>query len=92
MKEIREYGISTDNQPRDIIMPEGSEILTVYVRHGSPTLLALVDPIAKKIVRRFHAVGTGAEIAPQTEHYVGSFQLYGGAFMFHLIETKQEAQ
>jgi hypothetical protein len=73
-----------------IDMPEGGEVLTVQVQRGDVNLWARVDPKATKVQREFFVVGTGHErddIHGDCTRYVGTFQLQGGALVFHLFEV-----
>jgi hypothetical protein len=70
-----------------IEMPEGAEILTVQTQHGEPCIWALVNPAAKKEKRYFWVFGTGHNVPVEAERkYIGTFQLEGGALVFHLFE------
>lgn len=68
-------------------MPQGAQILCVQVQHDTPTIWALVDTSMPFEKREFHTYGTGHEI-PDSEilAYVGSWQLHGGAYVFHTFE------
>lgn len=73
-------------------MPRGAEILTVQVQHGKPQIWAKVDPTAPVESRRFALFGTGHRIPDEREsehalRYVGTFQVDGGALVFHLFEA-----
>lgn len=70
-------------------LPEGSRLLSVQAQHDIPQLWALVDAEQKRLERRFFRVaGTGHPISepPDRLRHVGSFQLIGGALVFHLFE------
>lgn len=70
-----------------IDMPIGAEILSVQTQHGQPHLWALVDTMLPNERRLFRLFGTGHSIDDSGElKYVGSFQLSGGALVFHLFE------
>jgi hypothetical protein len=69
-----------------IEMPKGAEILTVQVQSGLAFIWALVDPGAEKENRYFDLYGTGHLIDMSIERwYIGTFQLYQGALVFHLF-------
>jgi hypothetical protein len=51
-----------------------------------PAVWAEVDPETPPQRRRFLTFGTGHPIAVGGLHYVGSYQLAGGAFVGHVYE------
>ena len=68
-------------------IPAGAKLLHVATQHGQPCLWACVDTEHEPIPYRFWLRGTGHEIAV-TRHgaaYLGTFQLEGGALVFHLF-------
>lgn len=70
-------------------MPRGAQILDVQVQHGTPQMWALVDPEAPVERRQFRLAGTGHRVemyGDQQPKHVGTFQLDGGALVFHLFE------
>lgn len=67
-------------------MPEEAHLLTLQVQQGVPTLWAQVNPEAPVVRRIFQWVGTGQK-APADGTYVGTVQLQGGQFVFHLYEV-----
>lgn len=71
-----------------IEMPAASQILTLQVQHGVPTLWAQVNPKSSVVTRVFQWVGTGTE-APSGSRYVGTVQMRGGDFVFHLYEVSR---
>jgi len=69
----------------ELEMPVGARVLAVQTQNHSPFMWALVDPDAPKEQRRFRIVGTGHPA--HDEPYLGTFQLQGGSFVFHLFEV-----
>lgn len=73
--------------PRDeftIEMPQGAQPLSVDTQGGQPQLWCLVDPGAPMELRRFFVRGTGHDAAGMQNHrFLGTFQLQGGALVFH---------
>lgn len=70
-----------------ITMPTRSRLLSVQVRNGVPCVWALVDPTAELVERRLRVFGTGHPVdvgggCP----FVGTFQLHGGALVFHVFD------
>ncbi len=73
---------------RVIEMPRHARVLTVQVQHGTPYLWVLVNPDAATAPRIFRVFGTGhpVEFPEDDGDYVGTFQLQGGALVFHVFE------
>lgn len=70
----------------DVKMPTVSVVLALQVQHDVPTLWAMVDPKTSVVTKTFEWVGTGQEV-PYGGKYVGTIQLHGGEFVFHLYEV-----
>lgn len=74
-------------------MPAGSLLLSCQMQHDRPCLWALVDPEAVTVTRDFRLAGTGHSIAPPEPGYrlayVDTFQVSGGALIFHLFEITE---
>lgn len=68
-----------------IDMPEGAQVLGVQMQHDHPYIWALVDPQRPLAPRTFALFGTGHGFDPCGLAYVGTFQMHGGAFVFHLF-------
>jgi hypothetical protein len=86
MKTIWKFPLETES----IMMPAGAEILTCQMQRGCPCLWALVEPYAPPAPRRFHVIGTGWEIPPETlegSRYVSTFQQPDG-LVFHVFEAQ----
>ena len=69
-------------------MPFGARVLTIQTQNGKPCLWALVEPGSSPILRKFRIVGTGHEFDGKGE-YVGTFQLMGGALVFHVFDVSE---
>lgn len=69
----------------EVELTVGAQTLCVQLQKGRPCVWVKLDPNAPKIVRRFHIVGTGHTL-PESCCYVGTFQLEGGALVFHVFE------
>jgi hypothetical protein len=68
-----------------IKMPVGYQFLCVQTQSETPCLWALVDDRADKISVEIITHGTGhpcMDIGPK--QYIGSYQLEGGALIFHV--------
>jgi hypothetical protein len=75
-----------------ISMPKGAKVLSVQAQHDAPMVWAIVQPDADKETRRFVVFGTGHPIAHHdidvvASRFVGTFQMSGGALVFHLFEA-----
>ena len=66
-------------------MPVGAKVLTVDMQGANPAMWVLCDPTAKLETRRFRVAGTGHNIDYPVS-YIGTFQMRGGALVFHLFE------
>ena len=69
-------------------IPKGSKVLTVQAQGNVPMIWVLVDPEALTVKIPFLLLATGSEIPGdiRCHYYIGSFQLNGGALVFHLFE------
>ena len=95
MKVIWKYEIKVDDTFR-LYMPKGSKVLTVQVQRGVPYLWAEVEqPVIEeppqKVAEKpdekiYHCYETGHPIEETNLQYIGTFQLRGGALVFHLYE------
>ena len=86
MRQIWKYEIeATDSQ--EIVMPGVSvRMLDVQIQNGVPCLWALVEPGGPKSTIRLATYGTGHEVdSLGPDLYVGTFQLEGGALVFHVF-------
>jgi hypothetical protein len=90
MRSVWKFPIPLEDHPT-IPMPVGAVPLHVGVQRGEPFLWALVDP--QERARRhyqFRLAGTGHGIEDHHFSYdhlthVGTFQMEGGALVFHLF-------
>lgn len=85
MKRIFKYPLETTDQ-QVIHMPRDAGPLCVQVQQSGPCLWAMVDdtePIEPRTVR---VIGTGHPIPDAIGLiYVGTYQLCGGALVFHVF-------
>lgn len=65
-------------------MPKGAEVLYVASQNDIPCIWCKVDADSPSENRLFRLVGTG-EVCPDGQ-YVGSVQIQGGDFIFHIFE------
>ena len=76
-----------------IKMPPGSEIVHVECQREQPCLWAIVDLNRTEEdpeFRVFGVFGTGHVISDSSLEYVGTFLTFGGAFVGHVFEQKEE--
>ena len=72
-----------------IYMPKGAEIIHVDVQREIPCIWAIVDPEAEQIPMKFCLRGTGQPFTGDEGEHIGSFQMSGGALVFHLFAAKE---
>ena len=85
MQTIWKYHITSANAR--ISMPRSAQILCVQVQHGIPCLWAMIHEIDSPMVeRKFVTYGTGHEHETIAGRYIGTYQMSGGAFCWHVFE------
>lgn len=90
MRKIFKYQLKVDDVQM-VEMPKGSTVLCVQVQGETPCIWAEVDPKADKICRAFVTYGTGHQMDDgPAKHYVGTYQLRGGALVFHVYTDRVE--
>lgn len=71
-------------------MPAGAQILSVQAQRGLPKLWALVDEQAEeKVPRDILTVGTGHPILELLGPFIGTYQMEGGALVWHVFEVQE---
>ena len=92
MKTIWKYSILSGNRDGvsvELLMKRGAKILYVAEQDGDICLWAMVDVEEEDVKRYFDVVGTGRKIHEGVKHeYVGSAQVMGGKYVFHIFEVK----
>lgn len=86
-KTIWKYELKvTDSQRTE--MPTGAKVLSVQVQFEKPCLWAMVDPERIMEHRTFRIYGTGhiIDINSNNLQFIGTFQVSGGGYVFHLFE------
>ena len=86
-KQIWKFEITTNKFTLE--MPKWAKILSVQAQGETPCIWALVDPKMSKEARYFEVFGTGHDIRCDigiVRKYIGTFQLNGSRFVFHLFE------
>ena len=72
----------------EMLLPSGAQVLKVECQHEQPCLWALVNPGAPEETRHFRIAGTGHVIIDKGLSFVSTFQMDGGALVFHVFEIK----
>lgn len=75
-----------------VMMPKGAKVLCIQEQYSVPNVWAMVDPSASLEARRFVIYGTGHEMRADRHTYVGTFQMYQGALVFHVFELHTAEQ
>lgn len=83
-KQIWKFPLSSKDAT--VEMPEHAEILTVQAQGEIPCIWAIVNPDNEKELRHFEIYGTGHDLTASKKKYIGTFQVNGGAFVYHLFE------
>jgi hypothetical protein len=84
-KTVWKYELTT-NDVNELEIPIGGKILTLQMQNGIPCIWALVDHKAEKETRRFGTIGTGNFTRQENIEYIGTFQTYQGALVWHVFE------
>lgn len=75
----------TDRQT--VMMPAGAKLLDVQMQGGECCVWALCDQNAAKEPRHLAIYGTGNPMTDEPGEYVATFQMHGGALVFHAFEV-----
>jgi len=76
--------------PFKLTLPKRARVLTVQMQYDQPQMWALLDQNDFKVERSFAIVPTGAGVDATYDDlaYVGTFQMQGGALVWHLFEAR----
>ena len=86
MRTIYKYPLSIKDEIK-VRMPHNAQVLTIQVQHDVPCIWAMVDTAAEKVTRKFAVRGTGHDCQDMPANaFVGTFQMHGGALVFHLFD------
>jgi len=88
MKTIWKFPLGVADE-QIIEMPRGAKVLAVQPQHDRVCVWAMVNPNAEKERRTFYIAGTGHLLPDESDRlrHVGTFQLHGGALVFHVFEV-----
>lgn len=86
MNRVYKYALQPGRN--DILLAEGSELLTVATQNGVPTLWAKVDVDAPQTeLHVVHVVGTGHDLPEFCKlRYIGTAHEVDGWMVFHAFE------
>ena len=91
---IWKYPLPFPQDMAEIMMPYDAQVLCVQLQSGSPCLWVRVNAEQQAVcMKRFRIMGTGHPLrlepfARFRHDYVGTFQLAGGDFIFHVFELR----
>lgn len=86
MRTIYKYPL-IQAQKQTLSLPEGYRLLSVQAQGNQPCLWALVDPARSRMNVNIAIYGTGDVIYDELISYISTFQLHGGALVFHAFEV-----
>ena len=89
MRTIWKFPIDIANT-QTVMMPKGTDILTVQMHNEKPAIWAIVETDAPMEPRTIVTYGTGHLMPGKTEmpnKYLGTIQAYSGMLVLHLFET-----
>jgi len=69
-----------------LMMPIGAKLLDVQMQADQCYIWALCDQNAEKEPRHLAIYGTGNPMPDDPGEYVATFQMHGGALVFHAFE------
>jgi len=69
-----------------IEMPKDAKILAVGNQYEVVCLWAEVDPKNDTVSRMFRIIGTGHSVPDELLEYIGTVQMTGGNFIWHIYE------
>jgi hypothetical protein len=85
MQTIYKVSLKTTDE-QFVQIARGAKLLTVQMQHGGPQLWFECDTNAVMGSRRIAIYGTGHQMLPQPQKYVGTYQLDNGALVFHVYD------
>lgn len=89
MSTIYKYKLQPGRTVLDL--PIGATPLSVQMQHGEPCMWALVEPHQPTTRRFFDVYGTGHGMPADPGHYVATFQMDGGALVWHVFDSTRTA-
>lgn len=87
IKAVWKYEIDPRAEFTTLKMPVGATPLAVDLQHNLVQMWCLCNPAEKVLEERsFILVGTGEGFDAENAKYIGTFQVQGGVFIWHLFE------
>lgn len=77
------WKIGLDLGENHLTLPNGAEVMHVHDQDRQPCIWIRVDPEAKRIIRTFTVIGTGAELPGGIGDYLGT--AHCGVFVWHVF-------
>lgn len=84
-KTVYKYALGGFGDWTTVFMPEGAEVLCVQAQNDEPFIWALITVGAPVTAYHFRVAGTGHDLGSNVGRYIGTFQLNGGALVFHVF-------
>jgi hypothetical protein len=75
-----------DADVQTVMIPVGAKLLDVQMQGGACCMWGLCDEKADKQPRRIAIYGTGNPMPDNPGEYIATFQMHGGALVFHAFE------
>jgi hypothetical protein len=85
MKQVWKYRLALTSNAQSVLMPLGTQVLSLQLQLEEPVLWAKVYTEAPVVPRYFAFVGTGLSV-PENSGYVGTLLLENGSRALHLFE------
>lgn len=82
---VYKYRLPPLNDWISMLLPVGAEPLCIQTQGDLSCMWAKVDPGAPNTTYRFRIAGTGHDLDEDVGQYIGSFQMHGGALVFHVF-------
>lgn len=85
---IWKFPLETADSPV-ISAPRGARFFCVQIQHGQACVWAIVDPTEPQVDHKLVIHGTGHPVdVDNLGAYIGTYQLSGGALVFHVFHAK----
>lgn len=89
MEQVWKFALRGESEQR-VTMPAFAKPLSVQLQHGAPYVLAQVDPAMPATEYTFFVVPTGGTV-PEDAKYLGTVQVAGGDYIFHVYHDRTGA-
>jgi len=86
MEIIYKYAVAIEDEQK-ISMRRNATILSVQMQGNVPFLWVRCNPNVGEEARVFIIRGTGQTLPHNVGRFIGTFQVQGGALVFHLFEA-----